>query len=85
MAASFAFRLARTTTGNLKAAYTRGEGSRKALMKDPVFVKAFDDARDRIRRMELRFVEEADPLRQGLLEIYVAVVLHTPYNDFDTH
>ena len=35
--------------------------------------------------MELRYVEEADPLRQTLLEIYVAVALKTPYNDFDTH
>ena len=35
--------------------------------------------------MELRFVEESEPLRQTLLEIYVAVVLKTPYNDFDTH
>ena len=35
--------------------------------------------------MDLRFVDEADPIRQALLEIYVAVVLGTPYNDFDTH
>jgi len=35
--------------------------------------------------MELGYVEEVDALRQTLLEIYVAVVLKTPYNDFDTH
>lgn len=30
-------------------------------------------------------VEERDQLRQALLEIYVAVALETPFNDFDTH
>jgi hypothetical protein len=35
--------------------------------------------------MNLRFVEENDPVRQALLEIYVAVTLNTPYNDFDNH
>jgi hypothetical protein len=69
----------------LKATCRRGVGLRKALMKNPIFAKAFDDAKARICRTELRFVEEADPLPQGLLAIHVAVVLHTPYNDFDTH
>jgi hypothetical protein len=35
--------------------------------------------------MDLRFVEKPDPLRQALLEIYVAVTLRTKYNDFNTH
>jgi len=35
--------------------------------------------------MDVRYVEETDPLRQALLEIYVSIVLKTPYNDFDTH
>jgi len=29
--------------------------------------------------------EEVDQTRQALLEIYCAVVLATPYNDFATH
>lgn len=83
--AAFAFRLAREATGNLKATYKKGEGSRSALMEDEEFVTAFDAAKARIRKMNLRFVEENDPVRQALLEIYVAVVLGTPYNDFDNH
>lgn len=83
--AAFAFRLAREATGNLKATYKKGEGSRSALMEDEKFVVAFDAAKARIRKMNLRFVEENDPVRQALLEIYVAVVLKTPYNDFDNH
>jgi hypothetical protein len=35
--------------------------------------------------MDVRYVEETDPLRQALLEIYVSIILKTPYNDFDTH
>ncbi len=83
--AAFAFRLAREATGNLKATYKKGEGSRTALMEDVTFVAAFNVAKERIRIMNLRFVEEIDPVRQALLEIYVAVVLNTPYNDFDNH
>lgn len=54
-------------------------------MTDPEFVEAFVDAKQRISRMDVRYVEETHPLRQALLEMYVAVALNTPYNDFDTH
>ncbi len=82
--AVFAFRLAREMTGRLAAAYS-AEGSRTALSADSCFAEAFTQAKARVRRMDLRFVEETDPLRQALLEIYVSVVLGTKYNDFDTH
>lgn len=54
-------------------------------MESPDFRLAFIEAKKRIRAMDLRFVEENDPVRQAVLEIYVAVSLQTPYNDFDTH
>ena len=83
--AVFAFRLARQATGRLKASYT-GEGRRAALAnEDQEFAAAFTQAKARVRSMEVRYVEEKDPLRQSLLEIYVAIVLKTPYNDFNTH
>jgi hypothetical protein len=80
----FAFKLARETTGQLAAAYS-AEGSRKALCVEPAFAEAFQQAKTRVRNMDLRFVEETDPTRQALLEIYASVVLRTRYNDFDTH
>jgi hypothetical protein len=83
--ATFAFQLARGVTGRTTAAYRAGEGSRAGLMLDPAFATAFDDAKKRIRGMEYRYVEEPDQNRQALLEIYCAVVLATPYNDFGTH
>ena len=82
--AAFAFRLAREATGNLKATY-KTEGSRDRLIEDPEFKAAFTSAKARIRNMQLRYVEESDPLRQAVLEMYVAVALATPYNDFDNH
>ncbi len=83
--AVFAFRIAREVTGRLQATYNAADGSRLALQADPIFGAAFTEAKERIRRMDLRFVEESDPTRQALLEIYVSVVLKTPYNDFNTH
>lgn|SRR5262249_45534834 len=83
--AVFAFRLAREATGRLAAAYT-GDGTRALLAaNDAAFALAFTDAKTRIRSMEARYVEEVDPLRQALLEIYASIVLATPYNDFNTH
>ena len=82
--AAFAFRLARLQTGQLKASY-RPAGSRADLMKDPSFRGAFEKAKDRIRHMDVRYVAEPDPVRQALLEVYVAIALRTPHNDFDTH
>ena len=54
-------------------------------MRDPTFCSAFKNAKKRIRAMDIRFVEEHAPIRQALLEIYCAVAMQTPYNNFDTH
>jgi hypothetical protein len=82
--ATFAFRMARQQTGNLKAAYT-AKGSRSALVKDPYFLEIFNRNKEKINNMDLRFVEEADPTKQAVLEIYIATVLETPFNDFENH
>jgi hypothetical protein len=66
------------------ATYNRA-GSRAALSADPDFAAVFDAAKRRVATMNIRSVEETTPTRQALLEIYVATVLGTQYNDFDTH
>lgn len=83
--AAFAFRLARESTGNIKASYKSGENSRDGLMDNEEFRSAFEEAKLRIRKMDFRFVEETDQIRQALLEVYCAVVLNARYNDFDNH
>ena len=82
--APFAFLLAREATGKTTPAY-QTNGSRRELEADPLFAAAFTAAKLRVRAMDIRFVEEAIPIRQALLEMYAAVALQTPYNDFDTH
>lgn len=82
--AAFAFRLAREASGMLKATY-KPAGSRQQLMTDTAFAATFVIQKARIARMQVRFLEEPDPVRQCLLEIYVAQALQTPYNDFDNH
>lgn len=82
--AVFAFKLARHTTNKMTASYA-GDGTRKKLLEDPIFAKAFVDSKARVSCMKLRYVEEPDPLRQALLEIYAATLLKTEFNDFETH
>jgi len=76
--AAFAFRLAREETGHVEARYQRGSGTRAELMKAPTFRKASERGKARIREMDVRVVCEGHPVRQALLEIYVATVLRTP-------
>jgi len=82
--ATFAFRMARQLTGRLEAAYTTS-GSRSEMVRDAEFGPVFTACKARIRQLSLRFVEEPDPTRQALLEIYAATVLETPFNDFENH
>jgi len=82
--ATFAFILARKRMGHRRATYSP-EGSRRDLLRDPAFAKAFKEAKERVARMDIRFVEEDNPTKQALLEIYAAIALGTPHNDFDTH
>ncbi len=81
--AAFAFLLARQKTGNLTPSY-RKEGSRSELMTQPLFKEAFFSAIERIKRMDVRVVEEPDPIRQTLLELYVSIAVGTPHNSFKT-
>lgn len=80
----FAWHLAREATNNRVASY-KPEGSRKHLLRQSNFKKAYESAKQQIRKMEVRYVGEPDPLKQALLEIYVAVATEAKHNDFDTH
>lgn len=82
--ATFAFRIARQTTGKLKASYKK-TGSRAELLLDPAFNIAFETAKRRLADMDIRWISESDAITQSLLEIYTALRLRTPFNDFDNH
>jgi len=80
--ATFAFKLARKITGMTKATY-QAQGSRSELEEHPVFSPVFIQQKQLVRGMSVRFVSEPEAIRQALLEMYVAVSLGTPHNDFD--
>ena len=82
--ATFAFRIARGETNFKKATY-KTKGSRKDIEEDPIFKPAFSSAKESLRNMELRFIGVDDPILQALFEIYAAVTLNTPFNDFENH
>lgn len=82
--ATLAFLLARLETGNTRAAYKQ-KGSRADLLNQPDFRSAFDRARQRMRGMEVQFVEEPDPIRQALLQICTSLRGKSKHNDFDNH
>ena len=81
--APFAMLLAREVTG-ISRVYS-GELTRRNLSSHPEFGPAFLDAKRRIRSMSFRYVEEADPLTQTLLECYVAIAVGASHNSFETH
>ena len=83
LGAPFAFRLAREETGYVTPTY-KVKDSRNDLFSKPEFVRALEKAQERIRNMDVQYVEETDPIKQTLLEVYVAVVLETPHNKFTT-
>jgi len=57
----FAFRFAREATGRTEARYS-GADKRENLLKDPEFSGHYTDAKERIRRMCIRWVQESASL-----------------------
>ncbi|MBB4288808.1 hypothetical protein GGE16_000824 [Rhizobium leguminosarum] len=83
--APFAFKLARIETGRLRAPYRRGGETRAALMTDPDFVAVFRRCLQRVSTMNFRYVLEADPTTQCLLEVYCSVALQSQHNTWKNH
>ncbi|MCZ7936654.1 GIY-YIG nuclease family protein [Agrobacterium salinitolerans] len=83
--AALAFKFARQILNIPKPTYKPDEYSRANLMLSEKFMETFLTEKRRLRALEFRFVEESDPTRQALLEIYVSEVCDSPNNDFDNH
>ena len=82
--ATLAIKIARIETQHDKPTYQSAGSTTDLLSSSSTFRTAFDDAKARIRAMQVRYVEEQEPVRQALLEIYAAVELGTYYNSFET-
>jgi GIY-YIG catalytic domain len=60
-------------------------GGRNKIEGYAGFAEARERARKRVHAMSFRAVEENDPTRQALLEVYCAIAAETPFNDFGVH
>lgn len=67
---------------DLKPDYGPG---RDKLTTNSKFMRAFEQAKERVSKMEFRAVAEEDPTWQALLEIYCAVETDAEFNDFANH
>lgn len=60
--------------------------ARKILEADPDFLKHFKEAKERVTKMNVRWIELKDPIERTLFEIYAALALDTvAFNSFETH
>ena len=80
--APFAFNLAKKPADNKGVDLSQ---QRSSLEKDPVFADLFTQAKKRVSRMSVRVIEIDNPIVQTIFEVYAAMELKTPYNDFETH
>ena len=58
---------------------------RKDLQRHKEFQLLFDSAKERVRRMEVRVVDVADPIEQTIFEVYAHLELQSPFNSFENH
>ncbi len=54
-------------------------------MKEEAFATAFLSNIERIKRMDVKFVEVREPVLQYLLELYAHMELELSLDEFDTH
>jgi predicted GIY-YIG superfamily endonuclease len=80
--ASFAFKLAKSEAIKIGINILT---SRKLLEVNIQFKALFDEAKNRVSNMAIKYVEISDPVDQALFEVYASEVLKTPMNDFDNH
>jgi predicted GIY-YIG superfamily endonuclease len=80
--ASFAFKLAKSEA--IKVGINT-VATRKTLETDIQFKALFDEAKKRVAKMAIKYVEINDPVDQALFEVYASEVFKTPMNDFENH
>jgi hypothetical protein len=59
-------------------------GARGQLQNDPIFRPEFLRQIERVKAMQVRFVEIADPVHQYLVELYEHLEYGLPLDEFDT-
>ncbi len=81
--AAFAYAIAKHELSIPRVPYNKNHPAHPQMQ--PGFDRAFHRAKQRVRIMTVRVVQEDDSIGQALLEIYVHLRLHTEFNQFDNH
>ena len=85
--ADFAFLLARRPDPDRPApapVLTRASVSRKRRLGSSRR-ESLSEAKERVRRMQIRYLVEPDPELRTVFEVYATLKLNLPYNNFETH
>lgn len=61
------------------------EQDRDVLERDPAFKPIYDEMKERVSKMQIRVVEVEDPIDQTIFEVYAALELDTPHNEWKNH
>ncbi len=80
--ATFAFLLAKEMAEKTEIDLSQ---SREDLEKDPEFKPIYDRMKERVSKMQIKVVEVSGPIEQTFFEVYAALELETPYNEWRTH
>ena len=80
--ATFAFKIAKQDAANEKVDLKK---TREVLQVDPNFLPFFNKAKKRVSEMKIQVIDIEKPIEQVLFEVYAALELKTPYNDWKTH
>ena len=60
-------------------------GYRNVLEKEPKFDFLFIQAKQRVAKTQIQAININNQVTQTIFEVYTALALKTPYNDFTTH
>ncbi|MFZ1128716.1 MAG: hypothetical protein WAN78_10885 [Methanoregula sp.] len=80
--ATFAFIMAKKMAEKTKIDLSQ---IREDLEKDPELKPIYDRMKERVSKMQIKVVEVPDPVEQTFFEVYAALELKTPYNEWGTH
>ena len=80
---AYAFKRARRRFGT-KATYKKGDG-RKELQGNPLFFALFLEEIERLKTLTIKWIVVENDVDQYLLELYAAMELDLPLDEFGTH
>jgi len=80
--ATFAFKIAKQDAAKEKVEIKK---TREILQVDPDFLPFFNKAKKRVSEMKIQVIDIENAVEQTLFEVYAALELKTPYNDWRTH